>query len=75
MLGAVLALFILRGVVYIIDLDFWWPYPRPRAMLLVLTYWTALCATLVSIVSGLVLLLGSASRWRLAGFTAAAGCA
>jgi len=75
MLGAVLALFILRGVVYIIDLDFWWPYPRPRAMLLVLAYWAALCATLVSIVSGLFLLFGSASRWRLAGFTALAGCA
>ena len=75
MLSAVLALFILRGMVYIIDLDFWWPYPRYRAVLLVLTYSTALCATAVSIVSGLVLLMGSASRWRLAGFTAVAGCA
>ena len=74
MLAGLLAMFLLRGVVYITDFDFWWPYPRQRAFLLVSSYWAGLAGTAVACVAGLVVLLRSDSRWRIAGFTAVAGC-
>ena len=74
MLAGLLAMFLLRGVVYITDFDFWWPYPRQRAFLLVSSYWAGLAGTAVACLAGLVVLLGSGSRWRIAGFTAVAGC-
>jgi hypothetical protein len=74
MLAGLLAMLLLRGAVYITVLDFWWPHPRPRAFLLVLAYWAGLTATVVACVAGLVVLQGSGSRWRIAGFTAVAGC-
>jgi len=73
-LSAVLALFVLRGVNYITDLDFWWEYPRTRAFLFVLTYGAGLIATTVGCVSATVLLLGFGGRSRIAGLTAVVFC-
>lgn len=63
----------MRAGAMLADMDFWWPYPRANAWLLVLLYWGAVAASLAGAGAGLALLISSSNSRRLVGLAGAVG--